>query len=149
MPKENTVPANYRSSTLAILFLLLVMWSGGAYRRVTIKGYAYSEEKAKYRFSNKSKTYTMAIRDTTPGTPPDRYKEPRDNTYSLRHVPRTFYGKGPHRLLRAGSRDVRGKITVSDLPNRLNHCKKKKGKAVPFQAWTGPEGSRRLRLPDF
>jgi hypothetical protein len=25
----------------------------------------------------------------------------------------------------------------------------KKGKAVPLQAWTGPQGSRRLRLPDF
>jgi hypothetical protein len=25
----------------------------------------------------------------------------------------------------------------------------KKGKAIPFQALTGPEGSRRLRLPDF
>jgi len=24
-----------------------------------------------------------------------------------------------------------------------------KGKAVPLQAWTGPEGSRRLRFPDF
>jgi hypothetical protein len=24
-----------------------------------------------------------------------------------------------------------------------------KGKVVPLQAWTGPEGSRRLRLPDF
>jgi hypothetical protein len=24
-----------------------------------------------------------------------------------------------------------------------------KGKVVPIQAWTGPEGSRRLRLPDF
>jgi hypothetical protein len=24
-----------------------------------------------------------------------------------------------------------------------------KGKAIPFQDWTGPEGSRRLRLPDF
>ena len=23
------------------------------------------------------------------------------------------------------------------------------GKAVPLQAWTGPEGSRKLRLPDF
>jgi len=22
-------------------------------------------------------------------------------------------------------------------------------KAIPSQAWTGPEGSRRLRLPDF
>jgi hypothetical protein len=24
-----------------------------------------------------------------------------------------------------------------------------KGKALPLQAWTGPEGFRRLRLPDF
>ena len=27
--------------------------------------------------------------------------------------------------------------------------KKGKGKVIPLQAWTGPEGSRRLRLPDF
>ena len=27
--------------------------------------------------------------------------------------------------------------------------KSKAGKAIPLQAWTGPEGSRRLRLPDF
>jgi len=26
---------------------------------------------------------------------------------------------------------------------------KAKGKAIPLQAWTGPEGSRRLRLPGF
>jgi len=26
---------------------------------------------------------------------------------------------------------------------------KGKGKAIPLQAWTGNEGSRRLRLPDF
>jgi len=25
----------------------------------------------------------------------------------------------------------------------------KKGKAIPLQAWTGPEGFRRLRLPYF
>jgi hypothetical protein len=24
-----------------------------------------------------------------------------------------------------------------------------RGIAIPLQAWTGPEGSRRLRLPDF
>jgi hypothetical protein len=24
-----------------------------------------------------------------------------------------------------------------------------KGKAIPLQAWTGPDGSRRLRLTDF
>jgi len=26
---------------------------------------------------------------------------------------------------------------------------KVKGKAIPLQAWTAPERSRRLRLPDF
>jgi hypothetical protein len=26
---------------------------------------------------------------------------------------------------------------------------KDKGKAVPLQAWRGPEGSRKLRFPDF
>ena len=26
---------------------------------------------------------------------------------------------------------------------------KGKGKAVPLQAWTGPQGSRKLRFPDF
>jgi len=26
---------------------------------------------------------------------------------------------------------------------------KGKGKSVPLQAWTGPEGSRKLRFPDF
>ena len=25
----------------------------------------------------------------------------------------------------------------------------KKGKAIPLQAWSGPEGSRKLRFPDF
>jgi hypothetical protein len=26
---------------------------------------------------------------------------------------------------------------------------KGKGEAIPLQAWSGPKGSRRLRLPDF
>jgi len=30
-----------------------------------------------------------------------------------------------------------------------NHELKKKGKAIPLQAWTGSEFSRRVRLPDF
>jgi hypothetical protein len=32
--------------------------------------------------------------------------------------------------------------------SRLHHCKGK-GKAVPLQAWSGPEGSRKLRFPDY
>ena len=31
----------------------------------------------------------------------------------------------------------------------MQSVKKKKGKAVPLQAWSGPEGSRKLRFPDF
>jgi len=31
---------------------------------------------------------------------------------------------------------------------RATYHVKCKGKAVPLQAWTGPEGSRRLRFPD-
>ena len=32
---------------------------------------------------------------------------------------------------------------------RFPDMKGKKGKAIPLHAWTGPEGSRKLRLPDF
>jgi len=31
----------------------------------------------------------------------------------------------------------------------LSICNYSKGKANPLQAWAGPEGSRKLRLPDF
>jgi hypothetical protein len=30
-----------------------------------------------------------------------------------------------------------------------NHLSCMEGKAIPVQTWTGPEGARRLRLPDF
>jgi hypothetical protein len=33
------------------------------------------------------------------------------------------------------------------LPIRMKV--KGKGKAVPLQAWSGPEGSRKLRFPDY
>ena len=40
------------------------------------------------------------------------------------------------------------------LPNVKNHLRDtlsypEKGKAVLLQAWSGPEGSRKLRFPDF
>jgi hypothetical protein len=46
------------------------------------------------------------------------------------------------------------KIIMSDIGSeRVNvNVKGKciyKGKAIPLQAWRGPEGPRRLRLPDF
>jgi len=42
-------------------------------------------------------------------------------------------------------RRLSGKLEV--CYNRLSEYKRYK--AIPLQAWTGPEGSRRLRLPDF
>jgi len=37
------------------------------------------------------------------------------------------------------------------MNNCCKRCKSKgkKGRAVPLQAWGGPEGSRKLRFPDF
>jgi len=37
-------------------------------------------------------------------------------------------------------------ITVTIV---LNNICKGKGKAISLQAWSGPEGSRKLRFPDF
>jgi hypothetical protein len=39
------------------------------------------------------------------------------------------------------------KIASSDWPRKRSV--RKKSKAVPLQAWSGPEGSRKLRFPDF
>ena len=39
---------------------------------------------------------------------------------------------------------------TGELYSQFNQQQRKgKGKAIPLQAWTGPEGSRRSRLPDF
>ena len=32
---------------------------------------------------------------------------------------------------------------------KAEYFSKGKGKAVPLQAWSGPEGSRKLRFPDY
>ena len=41
--------------------------------------------------------------------------------------------------------------TIKNNKDALEVARKEigKGKGVPLQAWTGPEGSRRLRLADF
>jgi len=38
-------------------------------------------------------------------------------------------------------------MTITAIKQPDTH--KGKGKAMPVKAWTGPEGSRRLRLPDI
>jgi len=40
---------------------------------------------------------------------------------------------------------IRHFSTYTNLP----HESKGKSKAVPLQAWSGPEGSRKLRFPDY
>jgi hypothetical protein len=40
-------------------------------------------------------------------------------------------------------------IMISKYLSRAEIYKRGKGKAVPLEAWTGPWGSRRSRLPDF
>jgi hypothetical protein len=41
-----------------------------------------------------------------------------------------------------------GVFRMSIVENKLG-ISKGKGKAVPLQAWSGPEGSRKLRFPDY
>ena len=51
------------------------------------------------------------------------------------------------------TKEVTGNIGLESLGLRIasrnNVIGKGKGKAVPLQAWSGPEGSRKLRFPDF
>jgi hypothetical protein len=44
---------------------------------------------------------------------------------------------------------LRSYVILALLLNIYKGKGKGKGKAIPLQAWTGPEGYRRLRLPDF
>ena len=40
-------------------------------------------------------------------------------------------------------------VAVNDISVQCKGKGKGKGKETPVQAWIGPEGSRRLRFPDF
>ena len=40
-------------------------------------------------------------------------------------------------------------VACPALPHSFKLSHKGKGKAIPLESWTGPEGSRRLRLPNF
>jgi len=39
-------------------------------------------------------------------------------------------------------------FTAETVSNFAQACTSK-GEAIPLQAWTGPEGSRKVRFPDF
>ena len=41
------------------------------------------------------------------------------------------------------------KKSVKYVIRNIKQTQQSKGKAVPLQAWSGPEGSRKLRFPDF
>ena len=40
-------------------------------------------------------------------------------------------------------------LKMNALRSLYTKVTKGKGKAVPLQAWSGPEGSKKLRFPDF
>jgi hypothetical protein len=42
-----------------------------------------------------------------------------------------------------------GTKIVDGIPQDFHMVSKGKGKAVPLKAWSGPEGSRKLRFPDL
>jgi hypothetical protein len=48
----------------------------------------------------------------------------------------------------AGERRQTHALDCAAIGIGLHSCKGK-GKAVPLQAWYGPEGSRKLRFPDY
>ena len=41
------------------------------------------------------------------------------------------------------------KLLLKHISQYVNNKVANKGKSVPLQAWSGPEGSRKLRFPDF
>jgi len=41
------------------------------------------------------------------------------------------------------------KLLCFECTNHVIPAVIKKGKSVPLQAWSGPEGSRKLRFPDY
>jgi len=52
-------------------------------------------------------------------------------------------------VLKAGLKGMDWIQPTHGTVTRLTHVNKVKGKAIPLQVWTGPEVSRRLRLPVF
>ena len=57
--------------------------------------------------------------------------------------------KGCYRGSCAEGQDVTGGYITCTNKTRCGICSANKGKVVPLLAWSGPEGSRKLRFPDF
>ena len=57
--------------------------------------------------------------------------------------------RNTHPMTRNTSAKSSVNLAGSTNTNPNNIKGKGKGKAIPLQSWTVPEGSRRLRLPDF
>jgi hypothetical protein len=71
---------------------------------------------------------------------------------SLRYKPkgRGFFPDGVIGILYWHNPSYFSKVLVSTQPLiEVSKKVKRKGKAVPLQAWSSPEGSRKLRFPDF
>jgi len=60
-----------------------------------------------------------------------------------------IYVWGSHLPLNGGSKILPNVVTFLIKLHGIILHNVIKGKAIPLQAWTGPEGSWRLRLPDF
>ena len=60
---------------------------------------------------------------------------------------RQIYGKT--NIVLVYRENVTALVVDMAVPLTHNASTTGKGKAVPLQAWSGPEGSRKLRFPDF
>ena len=92
-------------------------------------------------------------RTTVGRTPLDEWSARRKDLYltTLKHSRQTNIhapgGIRTHDLSRRAAADLC--LRLRDHWDRQVSIGKSKGKAIPLQAWTGPEGSRTLRFPDF
>jgi hypothetical protein len=93
-------------------------------------------------------------RSTVGRTPLDECSAPRRDLYLTTHdthIRQTSMPPGGIRtcnLSTQAAADLRLSGAVTGTGSVIFEGKGK-GKAIPLQAWTGPEVSRKLRLPDF
>jgi hypothetical protein len=76
------------------------------------------------------------------------YKTRLDNVFGLRYFTGVFCVnvRTTNVLMFISRVQILTGLTPSSCEANQSHGK---GKAIPIQAWTEPEGSRKLRLPDF